>query len=120
MAVRVAGELAPCERVGECGSDTSNTGTDPTPLTSGYPRVQGAGAAGRAMPATDVGAGWRWINPLSPRGESLWWCVCVWGGRMRKHPRASHTRMEATAGQCPPVAPLWMRSGPPRKGLFQV
>lgn len=37
MAVRVAGELAPCERVGENGSDTSNTGTDPTPLTSGYP-----------------------------------------------------------------------------------
>lgn len=58
MAVRVAGELAPCGRVGEWGSDQRNVRADPTCPASGLPRARGAGAAGRTEAEQSTGSAW--------------------------------------------------------------
>lgn len=115
MAVRVAGELAPCGRVEEWGSDTRNAGADPTCPASGLPWVRGAGAAGGAVRTVGVRARRRQSSLPGPPGESPWW----WWG-VQKHRRASHTGVEGPAGPCWPGALPRRRSRPPRKGLFRV
>lgn len=99
MAVRVTGELAPCERVGEWGSDTSHAGADPTRQAGGLPRVGGAGAAANAMLAVSVRAQRRQKSLDSAWGEPMG----VW--ELQKHQCASHTGVEGLSGHAPGETP---------------
>lgn len=81
MAVRVAGELAPCGRVGEWGSDKRNAGTDPTCPASGLPPGPSCRCGGQGDPAEGLRA---------DRGRAVHQSTgSAWGepvvGRVQKH-----------------------------------